>query len=287
VLEFELSGARLGYAQVLDEMRESGYTGTELGDWGFLPSDPAALRSELTARELELVAAFVPVDFSDASSHAAGTEQALRTAELLQAVQGSSPVLVLADANAKQPIRTRNAGRIRPEHGLSPEQWEVFASGVEHVAAAVRVDTGLRCVFHHHCAGFVETPGEIDELLQRTDPDLVGLCLDTGHSRFGGGDPLQLLTDCGSRVWHVHLKDHDPAVAARARAEEWDYFASLSEGVFCELGHGDVDFTAIRRRLEELDYQGWVVVEQDRLPGMSSPLESARANRDYLRSIGF
>jgi inosose dehydratase len=287
VLEFELNGARLGYAQVLDEMRDSGYAGTELGDWGFMPNDPSFLRSELAARDLEMVAAFVPVDFSNPSHHTAGTEAALRTAELLAAVQGSAPVLVLADANAKRPTRTQNAGRIQPEHGLSAEQWDAFAAGVEQVAAAVRERTGLRSAFHHHCAGFVETPQEIDHLLQRTDPDLVGLCFDTGHSRFGGGDPLQLLTDYGTRVRHVHLKDHDPSVAARARQEQWDYFASLSQGVFCELGHGDVDFASIRRVLEELDYRGWVVAEQDRLPGMSSPLESARANREYLRSIGF
>jgi inosose dehydratase len=268
-------------------MRESGYAGTELGDWGFLPGEPSVLRAELASRDLELVAAFVPVDFSDPSSHAAGTEAALRTAELLRAVQGASPVLILADDNATRPVRTQNAGRIRPEHGLPLEQWEIFASGVEQLARAVRDHTALRCAFHHHCAGFVETPQEIDELLRRTDPDLVGLCFDAGHSRFGGGDPLQLLSNYGARVWHVHLKDHDPSVAARAREESWDYFASLRQGVFCELGQGDVDFAAIRRRLEELDYRGWVVVEQDRLPGMSSPLESARANREYLGSIGF
>ena len=56
--------------------------------------------------------------------------------------------------------------------------------------------------------------------------------------------------------------------------------------MFCELGKGDVDFPAVIRTLGELGYDGWIVVEQDVLPGMGWPKESAQRNRDYLRSIG-
>jgi inosose dehydratase len=286
VLEFDLEASSLGYEQVLDEIRESGYLGTELGDWGFMPEDPEVLKRELSERGLVLVGAFVPVDFSDPATHAAGVEAALRTAHFLSAVEGSAPVVILADENGTRPIRTLNAGRIQPEHGLSSAQWEVFVQGVEGLASTVRAQTGLRTVFHHHCAGFVETPGEIDTLLRLTDPELVGLCLDTGHARFGGGDPLSFLARYGTRVWHVHFKDHDPSVAARARAERWDYFTSVRHGVFCELGRCDVDFGSIKHALEQLGYQGWVVVEQDVLPNMGSPLESAIANRNCLRQIG-
>ena len=45
VIEFGLEGQTAGYAQVLDEMRESGYVGAEFGDWGFMPTDPATLAS--------------------------------------------------------------------------------------------------------------------------------------------------------------------------------------------------------------------------------------------------
>jgi len=286
VLEFDLEGSRTGYARVLDEMGQSGYAGTELGDWGFLPAHPPVLRRELSERGLTLVGGFVPLALSDPASLEAGVETALRTAELLAAVEGSTPLVILADENGSDATRTRHAGRIRVEHGLSAARWEVFADGAVQVAQAVRARTGLRTVFHHHCAGFVETPAEIDRLLKLTDPDLLGLCLDTGHSRFGGGDPVQLLDRYGARVWHVHFKDHDAAIAARARRERWDYFVSVRHGVFCELGRGDVDFPGVRGALERLGYQGWIVVEQDVLPAMGSPLESAIANRRYLREIG-
>jgi inosose dehydratase len=60
----------------------------------------------------------------------------------------------------------------------------------------------------------------------------------------------------------------------------------VRQGVFCELGQGEVDFVAVLAVLRQQGYQGWIVVEQDVLPGMGSPKASARRNRDYLRDIG-
>jgi len=194
---------------------------------------------------------------------------------------------VLADDNGKVPERTLNAGRVTPAMGLSEAEWQVFAEGTEKVAAAVKTETGLRLVFHHHCGGYVETSAEIDKLFALTDPQLVGLCLDTGHYQFGGGDPLAFLKKNAGRVWHMHFKDCDPAIAAQSRMQGWDYFKSVEKGVFCELGKGAVDFPAIKAELERQGFAGWIVVEQDVLPGMGSPYESALRNRQYLKSIGF
>ncbi|MDX1522722.1 MAG: xylose isomerase, partial [Anaerolineae bacterium] len=67
---------------------------------------------------------------------------------------------------------------------------------------------------------------------------------------------------------------------------EWDYFQAVGHGVFCELGQGCIDFPAVLEWLRQRDYDGRILVEQDVLPGMGAPKESARRNRDYLRSIG-
>jgi inosose dehydratase len=284
VLEFDLPGEALGYAQVIDEIRDTGYDGTELGDWGFMPSDPVTLRRELDARQLAMVGAFVPVAFADESAHAAGEEVAVRTARLLSAVEGSAPFIVLADDNGRHPVRTAKAGRISPEDGLTDAQWSVFARGVERVARAVREQAGLRCVFHHHCAGFIETPDEIARLMELTDPALVGLCFDTGHYRFGGGDALEGLKRHRERAWHVHFKDCSPSVREQSRANGWNYFDSLKHGIFCELGRGGIDFAAVTAELRRTNYSGWIVVEQDVLPGMGAPKEFARRNREFLRT---
>jgi len=285
-LEFDLAAPAPGYAEVLDEMAATGYAGTELGDFGFMPTDPGRLRGELARRGLALLAAFVPVALADPAAQAAGAEVAVRTARLLAAASDARPLIVLADDNGSVAMRREHAGRVLPEHGLQDAQWDTFAAGAVRAARAVRDATGLRTAFHHHCAGWVETPAEIDALMRRTDPGLLGLCLDTGHLTFGGGDPLATLSRYADRVWHVHFKDCDPAVARQARDRGWDYFEAVRRGIFCELGRGSVDFPAVATALAARGYGGWVVVEQDVLPGMGTPAASARRNREYLRSIG-
>ena len=285
-LEFELEGETMTYRQVLDEMVETGYAGTELGDWGFMPTDPEELKKVLVNMGLELLGAFVPVALVDRAAHEAGTRLALKTAGLMYEAGFREAFIVLADENGSVEERTRHAGRITPAMGLSPVQWQTFAEGAGSVAKAVREKYGMRTVFHHHCGGYVETPGEVATLMERTDPGLLGLCLDMGHYAFGGGDPVEALEKYYDRIWHVHFKDYDPAIGQEAAANSYDYFKSVEKGVFCELGKGNVDFRSIVRILKQNGYEGWIVVEQDVLPGMGSPKACALNNRNYIQSLG-
>lgn len=284
-MEFDLAGEVPASARVLDEMAEAGYAGTELGDWGFFPSEPAALASVLGARGLGLVGGFVPVALATRSAHGEGRERAVRVARLMAAVAPDA-LLVLSDDNGRHPVRTRQAGRIRAEDGLDPDAWRVFGEGAEEIARAVRGEAGLDLVFHHHCGGFVETAEEVDRLMDLTSPELVGLCLDTGHWTYAGGDALAAAQRFGERVRHLHFKDCDPSVAGASRREQVDYFEAVRRGVFCELGTGEVDFAAILEHLEARGYDGWIVVEQDVFPGMGKPLASAQRSRAYLLELG-
>ena len=287
-LEFDLEekSEEIGFEQVLDEIRETGYVGTELGDWGYMPTTPGLLKAELDKRQLDLLGAFVPVALANTASHEAGMESALKVAELMFNAGYEKSFIVLADDNGSVPGRTNNAGRITPEMGLTTAQWNVYAAGAEKIARAVKDAYGIRTVFHHHCAGYVETPEEIDTLMALTDPELLGLCLDMGHYAFGGGDPVKALTKYGKRIWHVHFKDYSQEAAKASREANGDYFDAIKRGVFCELGKGSVDFRAVVKLLEVMDYKDWIVVEQDILPGMGNPKVCAQANRDYIRSLG-
>ena len=285
VLEFEVAQSA-PYTQVLDEMHATGYVGTELGDWGFMPTNPERLHSELEERGLALVGAFVPIALARAETHAPGIKTAVRTARFMRDVGAHDAFIVLADDNATVAMREQNAGRIRPEHGLTQREWSTFGDGAERIARAVREEAGLRTVFHPHCGGYVETEAEIDQLMARTHASLVGLVIDTGHITYGGADPVKVLKRHASRVWHVHFKDCDQAVAARARGNDLGYLAAVREQLFCELGAGAVDFKGVISELRRINYDGWIVVEQDVFPGYGTPAESAQRNREYLRRLG-
>lgn len=279
-------GEVLPYERVLEDMAALGYAGTELGPWGYLPRDPAALGRALRPRGLALIGAYCPVTLHDPARHAANVDRARETAAVLAAL--GAETLVLADAGDQR--RLALAGRVPPDGsaGLDPSEWQRLAGGVDEIARGA-AGQGLRTAFHPHAGTYVETPDETRRLLALTDPAVVGLCLDTGHVVYGGGDPVRLARDHAARVRHVHLKDVRPEVLERLRRERLDLPSAVGAGVFAPLGDGMVDIGGLLRALRAAGYDGWLVVEQDvRLsPGMGGdvPRENARRSLAHLRGL--
>lgn len=279
-------GERKTYLDVINEMSAAGYAGTELGDWGFMPTDPKVLIPELESRNLQMLGSWVSVRLYDADHHQAGVEQAVKTAELLAAVGGKDAFIIIGDDHSTVPARHDVSGRVTPDLMLDEAGWEVYTAGAMKVAKAVKEATGLRSILHPHGATYVETADEIDKFLSMTDPELIGIVFDTGHCVLGQGDPVTVLKKHADRIKHVHFKDFDPAVLAQADENGWGYQQLIANAIFPELGKGIVDFPAVYATLQEIGYDGWIVVEQDMLMGMGSPAESAKRNREYIRSIG-
>ncbi len=289
------AGPAISGTRMLDELVAAGYRGTELGDHGFLPTDPERLRAELEARDLHLLGGFTAVDLRRPGAVEDAKEGVLRVARLMADASRTArrPLLILADDSGRDPMRVAHAGRIRPDQALPAEDLARFARHAEELARVVRDATGLATAFHPHAAGWIETPDEVEGLLERTDPELVGLVFDTAHHVHGCGvedDDGGLAAAGVARFWDrirtVHLKDVSAEVAARARDEGWPYPDAVARGLYCELGQGSVDFRAVLAELAERGYDDWLTVEQDVFPGMGTPLESAIRNRDFLRSIG-
>jgi inosose dehydratase len=282
-----IEGERSDYVKVIDEISATGYAGTELGDWGFMPTDPARLRNELDARGLALTGSWVSVNLEDPERRESNADDAVRTGRQLATVGGPNAVVVLGNDPYGNPVRTLNAGRATPKMGLTEAQWKSFAEGANYLARRVKEEAGIRTVLHQHIGTYIETMAETLRLLDSTDPDLLGLCLDTGHWTFGtGGDPAAAIRELRGRIGLVHFKDLDLGLVARSRREGWDGPTSVARGIFCELGKGCVDFPGVLAALHEIGYEGWIVIEQDVVPGLGTPRESAKRNREYLRSIG-
>lgn len=288
VCEMDGWGERLPYDRVLDDMAELGYAGTELGPPDFLPTDTATLHRELRRRNLELMAAFCPATLHRPDAVAASLAQAAELSRRLRDLDATH--LVLADAGS--PERLAKAGHIAADgsDGFDADEWALFAEGVQRIADDA-ASVGLSTAFHPEAGSYVETESEIDRLLALTDPGLVGLCLDTGHVAYGGGDAAAVARRHARRIGHVHAKDVNPGVLARVRRHGLDYLQAATEGIFAPVGQGCVDFPGVIRALREARYEGWLIVEQDvRLgPGLpdQSPRENARASRAaLLRLVG-
>jgi inosose dehydratase len=263
-LQFEAAkGEAIGFGRMLDELEETGYSGTELGDWGYMPSDPQALSRELTRPRpgyawrlpTRRVARRILARFRQGGRSQDSTMARSRARE-------PAPFLALADKNGSVPQRTVNAGRINSQMGLSDAEWKAFAKAANSIARAVRDATGLEIVFHHHRGGYVETLDEIGRFLGTTEPQTIGLVLDTWHYVFGAGDcdMAAALDRFKGRIRYVHLKDCNKELALKSREQQWDYFQSLPQGSFYELGRGCVDFAKVLHWLKEQRYEGYVLV---------------------------
>jgi inosose dehydratase len=269
---------------MLDEMVVAGYTGTELGPYGFFPPDPTVLKPQLDKRNLKLLGSFVPVVLSDPASAGIAVEHIRKVGDLLSTLK--APFLVLADAQSD--ARNRISGRVPADGsaGLTPTQWKNVAKVVEE-AAKVSSEFGLDLVFHPHVATYVETPEECERFFDVTSHTGVGLCLDTGHCEFGGGDTVTEAAKFASVLRFLHIKDVDNKILAEARREKLNFEQAIEKKTFTIIGNGSIDFPGLFRLLQKNNYSGWMVIEQDVTFGATviPPAESVAASLRYLKGV--
>jgi len=284
VLDYPGPSWNQSYEKMLDEMVDAGYTGSELGPYGFFPTDPAVLKPQLEKRNLRLLGSFVPVVLSDPASAAVAVAQIRKVGDLLATLK--APFLVLADAQS--PERDRISGRVPADGSASwsAQQWKNVAQVVSE-AARVTHDFGLDLVFHPHVATYVETPQECERFFDVTSATGIGLCLDTGHCVYGGGDAVTEAEKYRSILRFVHIKDCDEKILAEARHKGLTFDQAIEEKVFTIIGRGSIDFPAFFRVLEKNNYSGWMVVEQDVKFGATAipPAESIAASLRYLQGV--
>jgi inosose dehydratase len=242
-------GYQMEPERVLREAAALGLSAVEAGPDGFLPGEPEQMARLLSSFGLELVGGFVPVVLHDENAREAELASVERQAGLLDSA--GAGVLVLAAATGEEGYEE--------SVGLGDGQWdELFATlaMVEEIGAG----HGLEVVLHPHYGTEIESPEQVLRFLEGCE---MGLCLDTGHSMVGGGDPVVLTKSAAARIEHVHLKDVDRDLAARVASGSLDYEEAVRGGLFRPLGGGDVDLGRVLGALEKAGYDGWYVLEQD------------------------
>ena len=284
VLDYPGPSWEQSYEKMLDEMVGAGYTGTELGPYGFFPTDPKILQPQLDKRKLKLLASFVPVKMTDPGASTAVIERIRKVGDLLSTLK--APFLVIADDQSNE--RNAYSGRAYDEGcpKLNAEQWKHIGKIVAD-AEKVANDFGLDLVFHPHVATYVETPEECELFFDATSHTNVGLCLDTGHCVYGHGDSVKEAEKYKSQLRFVHIKDCDTSVLEAARRNKWTFEEAIEHKVFTVIGQGNIDFPAFFRTLVRNGYSGWSVVEQDVKFGATPipPAQSIAASLKYLQGI--
>ncbi len=269
---------------VLKECAAAGYAGIELGPIGYMPEDPAVLGEALAEEGLTLIGGVVFQPFHEPAKWTEVVDAAERTCKAL--VSHGARHLVLIDSIS--PRRAPTAGRASEAEQMDAAEWAAFRDRMVTVSRIGTEVYGLTVSIHAHAAGFMDFEPELERLLSEVDESLLKICFDTGHHSYAGFDPVAFMKRHIGRISYMHFKDIDPVVKARSIANRTGFYDACGQGIFCNLGQGDVDFPAVRQVLLDAGFEGWCTVEQDCDPTLDvSPVDDARANREYLSSIGF
>ncbi|MER0241427.1 sugar phosphate isomerase/epimerase [Streptomyces sp. HSW2009] len=279
---FPADDQQVSWERFLDEVAEAGYAWIELGPYGYLPTDPARLTDETSRRGLSVSAGTVFTALHRGPAVWDATwEQVSRVAALTQAMGARHLVVIPAfwrDDKTAELIES-------PE--LTAEQWRDLASGTERLAAEVRDRYGLEIVVHPHADTHIDGEANVARFLDATDPDLVNLCLDTGHYAYCGGDSVRLIETYGERIGYLHLKQVDPAILADVVRDGVPFGPAVRRGVMCEPPTGVPALEPVLTAAQALDVDLFAIVEQDMYPcPPDQPFPIARRTRHYLRGCG-
>lgn len=268
------------WQRCMDEMREAGYDGAELGPWGYFPNRNPDLKNALEARGLSLVAGTVGGDFLDDASIDTMCAVIDEIAALLKDFPEAKYIVLLPSM-----YTDLETGEQVMDPNLTDAQWKTYCKNVQR-AADRAASHGFIGAFHPHVDCHVQTEEQIERLLNDTN---VQLCFDTGHHVYGGGEPISFYRKHADRIPYIHIKDCDLAVKAKMDENHWSFAKAVTEDIMVEPGKGSIDFAELRRALDEKGYDGWVVVEQDLFPVKSFdvPLPIAKRGRENLRKAGF
>jgi len=279
-VEFADSDKNLPWQQVLNEISGAGYKATELGPLGFLPTDVAVLKDELAQRDLKLIAGTLFQHLHDGSKRAEILEFTRRSCEVLRAL--GAQFMVVID-HVVSP-RTDQAGQVTSATRLSNSDWSAMMETIRQ-ASNICLEHDITPTLHPHTGTYIEYQDELDRAMQDLPADLLSLCIDTGHCYYAGMAPEKIIKQYGDRIKYIHFKDINAQVHDAVVTHGVDFYTAISEQIFCPLGAGAVDFAAVKQALIDINYQGWVTVEQDMDPKIdNNPLQNALNSRVFIEN---
>jgi inosose dehydratase len=272
------------WTRFLDEMAEVGYEWLELGPYGYLPTDPARLQDELTARNLTVAGGTMHglSGLHRAGDFAAIVAQSRKVAELTSALGSKNLIFVPVPG-----YRDDNTGAYLEPAELTADEWRTMIRASDELGRILKEEYDVTLQFHPHADSHVETQAQTERFLEETDPTYVSLCLDTGHLAYRRADSVAIIRKYPQRIGYVHIKQMDPGIVEQAEATGMAFGQAVAMGASCEPPQGLPDIPSVVEALQELQADTFVVVEQDMYPtAFDRPMPIADRTRTYLRGAG-
>jgi inosose dehydratase len=282
------------WERVLNEASQAGYKGIELGPYGYIPMDIERVKAELAKNDLTIIAGTIFDDLVSESNLENLLQQVDDICSLITKLPPSpkekdqkfpTPYLVIIDWGHDE--RDYNAGHPDRAPTLPEEDWNRM---MRHIRALSERASkfGVRAVIHPHAGGYIEFEDEIKRLLKDIPYEIAGLCLDTGHLYYSKMDPVQWLKDNKDRLDYIHFKDIDLDVYDQVMGDHIRFFDACAKGVMCPIGQGIIDYNSIHSLLKEINYHGYITIEQERDPrNADTSLRDVKQSVDYLMSVGY
>ena len=279
---------------VLKEAKEAGYRAIELGPYGYLPVDVKVVSEELEKNELAIVAGTIFDDLVSEENY----ENILRQTEEICALitklpplpthenqHFPAPYLTVMDWGHNE--RDYAAGHSESAPRLSKKEWDNMVRHIKGICEKAAV-YGVRVVIHPHAGGYIEFADEIDAIAADIPDETAGLCLDTGHLYYSGMDPAEWLKKYANRLDYVHFKDVNKEVYHQVMEMKIRFFEGCGKGSMCPIGTGCLDYPAIKQTLQDINYSGYITIEQERDPrNFATSLQDVRESVTYLKDAGF
>ena len=264
------------FQQCISEMRLAGFTGCEIGHK--YPSDVKELKEALDLRGMTVASKWFS-SFLGTKPFEETFEEFKKEIEYL-CYAGATAINISEQSYSIQ--GNQDLSIFENKARFTDAEFAQMCDGLNKLAEYAK-SNGIRACFHHHMGTCVQTLEETERMLNNTSDDLL-LCYDTGHWTFSEVDPMAILNEFPNRIGHVHLKNMRRAICDQAIKESWSFLKSVRNGAFTVPGdpEGCVDFEPVLRKLDEIGYEGWIMVEAEQDPAKANPFKYAKMAYEYI-----
>lgn len=283
------------WERVIREAHEVGYKAIELGPYGYFPINNLDRVSEvLNENEIGIS---VGVIFDELVSDKRYEELRMQVEQICKLLiklpklpdeEGQKrpiPYITLMDFGHEE--RNNVAGNSEVAPRADRALWKRIIAHIKGLSEIAN-EYGVRPVVHPHSGGYIEFDDEIERLVDDIPDEIAGLCLDTGHIKYSGADPSELLEKYQERLDYVHFKDINGLVYKSAIERRLKFLDACHEGAFCPIGQGIIDYKEIAKTLKKIEYNGYICIEQERDPKFADEaMKTERESIEYLKNIGF